>query len=82
MNELEFDTDEPSRLTVISDAALTEVYVLEKSLIHIIPFPLKVILISEWIEIENVNRWDSTEIGIRLVLRLGGDWESEEMGHL
>jgi hypothetical protein len=42
LNDLPFDTDETSRLTVISDSATTVVYVLEKSLIHIIPFPLKV----------------------------------------
>ena len=42
LNELNYDTEEPPRLSVISDAARTEIFVLEKQLIHIIPFPLKV----------------------------------------
>lgn len=46
IQELKYDVDEPSRLTVISDAAVTEVYKLEKSMLHLIPMPLKQFLID------------------------------------
>lgn len=67
LNELPFDTEEPARLTVVSDAAVTEVYVLEKTLLHIIPFPLKV---SYYIplSLENAHRRHTLQAGVRYLL--------------
>jgi hypothetical protein len=53
LNDVPFNIDEPSRLTVvlfkqykffykIADAAVTEIYLIEKTMLHLIPNPLKV----------------------------------------
>lgn len=41
IQEIKYDLTELSRLTVISDAAKTEVYKLDRSLLHLITQPLK-----------------------------------------
>ncbi|CAD8156174.1 unnamed protein product [Paramecium pentaurelia] len=74
--EMKYDLSEKSRLTVISDAAKTEVYKLDKGLFHLVSQPLKQHLIDgikrkpefdhifDMEEAKKVKKWDAYKMNL------------------
>lgn len=74
--ELKYDLSERSRLTVVSDAAKTEVYKLDKGLFHLVTQPLKQHLIDgikrkpefdhifDHEEAKKVKKWDAYKMNL------------------